>query len=191
MSNIKNTYRSSFHSGDAQAFKQIFERYYKILCSYVYDFIKNPTTTDDIVQDLFIRLWEKKIDFDCQEKISAFLFTSARNACINLMRHENMKIEKLKNWEQDSETYHSEDHLLMEEFDCKLEHWLNSLPIECRKIIELSIEGKKNQEIADLLQISINTVKNQKVKGFKILRTLYKDEYLLFILYITHSYLFK
>lgn len=191
MSDIKDRYIASFNSGDPQAFKQIFEKYYKILCAYVYEFIKDPTATDDLVQDLFIRLWEKRADFDCQEKIASFLFVSARNACINLTRHEKMKQEKLRLWTGETTPYESETFLLMEEFDHRLELWLKALPAECRKVIELSIEGKKNQEIAELLQLSVQTVKNQKVKGFKILRTLYKDEYWLFILYITHTHLFK
>ena len=69
-------------------------------------------------------------------------------------------------------------------FDQKLNHWLESLPTECRKIIDMSVSGMKNDEIAKALNISINTVKNQKVKGFKILKELYKDEYLTILFYI-------
>ncbi len=175
--------------GDQQSFSMLFGRYYKVLCSYVYNFIKDPVATDDLVQDLFIRLWDKRKDFDCMEKITSFLFVSARNACINLSRHEQMKKEKLKAYATEETDTESDHYWVMEEFDRKLNCWLESLPAECRKIMELSIDGRKNQEIAKLLNLSVNTVKNQKVKGYKILRDLYRDEYLILMLYLADTYL--
>lgn len=182
------TFIHSLHNGEHKAFEKIFNRYYKALCSYVYGFIKEASATDDIVQELFVTLWNKRRDFENLEKIVSFLFVSARNAAINFLRHEQIKQEKLKNYAAEREDWESEDYWLMEEFDRKLERWLQNLPPECRKIIELSIDGKKNAEIAALLQLSINTVKNQKVKGYKILRDLYRDEYLLILLYFTDVY---
>ena len=182
---------ASFNSGDTNTFKTLFNQYYKVLCSYVYAFIKNPDSTEDLVQNIFISLWEKRADFDCQEKIISFLFTSARNACLNLIQHEKIKKEKLQKLLDQQTPYEEDSLLLINEFDSKLASWLKTLSPECRKIIELSIAGKKNQEIAELLNLSINTVKNQKVKGFKILRSLYKDEYGMFLLYLSYASLFK
>ena len=174
--------------GDQQAFSMLFERYYKVLCSYVYNFIKDPVATDDLVQDLFVHLWDRRKDFDCMEKITSFLFVSARNACINLSRHEHMKQEKLKAYVAEEVDLEADHFWVVEEFDRKLNGWLESLPAECRKIMELSIDGKKNQEIAELLNLSVNTVKNQKVKGYKILRDLYRDEYLILLLYLADGW---
>ena len=70
----------SFNEGDPMAFKVIFDRYYKILCSYTYHFIRTPYAVDDIVQDIFVALWNRREKFDCIEKISSFLFVSTRNA---------------------------------------------------------------------------------------------------------------
>ena len=86
----------SFNEGDPMAFKVIFDRYYKILCSYTYHFIRTPYAVDDIVQDIFVALWNRREKFDCIEKISSFLFVSARNACLNHAKHEQMKAAKLK-----------------------------------------------------------------------------------------------
>ena len=144
----------SFNEGDPMAFKVIFDRYYKILCSYTYHFIRS------------------------------FLFVSARNACLNHAKHEQMKAAKLKEFVAQTDEAVYDDYIIMAEFDQKLNHWLESLPTECRKIIDMSVSGMKNDEIAKALNISINTVKNQKVKGFKILKELYKDEYLTILFYI-------
>ena len=144
----------SFNEGDPMAFKVIFDRYYKILCSYTYHFIRT------------------------------FLFVSTRNACFNHAKHEQMKAAKLKEFVAQTDEAVYDDYIIMAEFDQKLNHWLESLPTECRKIIDMSVSGMKNDEIAKALNISINTVKNQKVKGFKILKELYKDEYLTILFYI-------
>lgn len=74
-----------------------------------------------------------------------------------------------------------EDLILIDDFDRKLSKWLDALPTECRRVVELSLSGKKNQEIADIMQLALSTVKNQKVKGFKILRELYQHDYILLI----------
>ena len=112
------------------------------------------------------------------------LIVSTRNACFNHAKHEQMKAAKLKEFVAQTDEAVYDDYIIMAEFDQKLNHWLESLPTECRKIIDMSVSGMKNDEIAKALNISINTVKNQKVKGFKILKELYKDEYLTILFYI-------
>lgn len=174
----------SFNAGDPEAFKVIFDHYYRILCSYTYHFIRTPYAVDDIVQDLFVSLWDKREHFDCIEKISSFLFVSARNASLNYSKHEQMKAHKLKEIVAQTDEAVYDDYIITAEFDRKLNHWLGSLPAECRKVVDMAIAGMKNDEIAQTLNISVNTVKNQKVKGFKILKELYKEEYLTILFYV-------
>lgn len=179
----------SFNEGNEQAFKQVFERYYKPLCSYVYQYVSDVSATDDIVQELFVSLWSRKEHFESIEKIKSFLFVSARNACLNELTRLQLHQTKLNEYKTEREYEEFEDFILIEEFDRKLTRWLDALPRECRRIVELSLSGRKNQEIAEMLQISISTVKNQKVKGFKILRELYRRDYVL--LFIIGSVLMK
>lgn len=171
----------SFNEGNEQAFKQVFERYYKPLCSYVYKYVNDVSATDDIVQDLFVSLWNKKGDFESIEKIKSFLFVSARNACLNELTRLQIHQTKLDEYKAEREYDEFEDLILIDDFDRKLSKWLDALPTECRRVVELSLSGKKNQEIADIMQLALSTVKNQKVKGFKILRELYQHDYILLI----------
>ena len=164
----------SFNAGDPMAFKVIFDRYYKILCSYTYHFIRTPYAVDDIVQDIFVALWNRREKFDCIEKISSFLFVSARNACLNHSKHEQMKAAKLKEFVAQTDEAVYDDYIIMAEFDQKLNHWLESLPTECRKIIDMSVSGMKNDEIAKALNISINTVKIRRSKDLKFSRNYIK-----------------
>lgn len=174
-----------FHQGDETAFKMVFSRFYKPLCKYIYELTQDPITSDDIVQDLFLSLWMKRADFQSIEKIASFLFVSARNASFNLLTHEEIKRRKLDEINENQEAEATvEEAMLLQEFDDKIKLWLNSLPPECRRIISLTIEGKKNAEIAEQLQLSIQTVKNQKSKGLKILRELYKQEYPILLLFL-------
>ena len=143
--------------------------------------MSDVSVTDDIVQDLFVSLWNKKENFESIEKIKAFLFVSARNACLNELIRLQIHQTKLDEYKVEREYEEFEDIILIDDFDRKLTKWLDALPTECRRVVELSLSGKKNQEIADIMQLSVNTVKNQKVKGFKILRELYQHDYILLI----------
>lgn len=174
----------SFNTGDPMAFKVIFDHYYKMLCSFTYNYIRTPYAVDDIVQDLFVHLWNKRKNFDSIEKINSFLYVSARNACLNYLKHEQMKAKKLKEMVAQTDDVVFNDHIIRAEFDRMLNQWLNALPEECRKIVNMAISGMKNDEIAKVLNISVNTVKNQKVKGFKILKELYKNEHLTILFYV-------
>ena len=179
-----NLFIKRFNAGEQHAFKELFHRYYKPLCSYVYAIIKDVEATDDIVQDLFLVLWNRKADFDHINRITSFLFVSARHASFNLLDHEEVKLRKIGEYLAEYHGEETEERILIEEFDHMLSRWVESLPTECGRIMKLTLAGKKNKEIADELAISVQTVKNQKVKGFKILRTLYKQDYLLIILFI-------
>lgn len=179
-----NLFIKRFNAGEESAFKELFNRYYKPLCSYVYAIVKEVDAADDIVQDIFLLLWNKRRDFDNVHRIASFLFISARHASLNLLDHEEVKKRKISEYLRDFHTAETDEQLLLEEFDYKLNRWLESLPTECGKIMRLSLAGKKNQEIADELCLSVQTVKNQKVKGFKILRALYKQDYLLILLFV-------
>ena len=90
----------------------------------------------------------------------------------------------LNDYTAETATDDMEETLLIAEFDAKLRHWLDALPAECRKIIDLALDGKKNAEIAEALSLSVQTVKNQKVKGLKLLRELYRRDYALLLLFI-------
>ena len=81
-----------------------------------------------------------------------------------------MKAAKLKEFVAQTDEAVYDDYIIMAEFDQKLNHWLESLPTECRKIIDMSVSGMKNDEIAKALNISINTVKNQRSKDLKFSR---------------------
>jgi RNA polymerase sigma-70 factor (ECF subfamily) len=128
---------------------------------------------EDITQESFVRLWQKHEAFSCQQSIKAFLYIITRNACLNFIKHWQCQKKKQEMWAFTWDE--TEDHILnkLTRTDAYGEVYsaINNLPTECRKIIILSyIEGFRNQEIAEQLHLSINTVKNQKSRGLYLLK---------------------
>ncbi|PTR01558.1 RNA polymerase sigma-70 factor (ECF subfamily) [Mucilaginibacter yixingensis] len=179
---------ANFRNGDVNAFKLIFEEYYQRL-SYFTRTIVGDEEAEDIVQETFVKLWERADTFDNTTSIKAFLYLTAKNACLNVTRHN--KIIKLH---ETQATEVSEDNLLFNiirhEVIGEIRAAVDQLPEGYRKVIYLSyFEGKTNQETAEMLNISINTVKTQKLRGFKILREVLKHspEGLLILSAMFHS----
>ncbi|HEY0677637.1 MAG TPA: RNA polymerase sigma-70 factor [Chitinophagaceae bacterium] len=162
----------AFQEGDPRAFAFIFAIYYPSLCYFANQFIIR-TVAEEIIQDAFITLWQKHTAFHCQRSIKTFLYVVTRNACINFLKQwqRQKKYEELWafRWKEESEDERFEMNA-GEMFE-NIHAAIQTLPSQCRKIISLSyLNGLKNQEIADQLQLSVQTVKNQKQRGVQLLK---------------------
>jgi RNA polymerase sigma-70 factor (ECF subfamily) len=142
---------------------------------------------ENIVQDVFMMLWEKREVLNVQVSLTAYLFSLVKNKCIDHLRRklvaEEYKQElhiKLLSLEEINHAFASDEDI--ERF---LQDAINKLPGRCREIFIMSrIEGKKYQEIADELGISINTVENQMSIALRKLRVELK-KYLPLLLFLT------
>ena len=116
--------------------------------------------------------------------MTVYLYRAVWNNALKYLRDRNVEEERLKHWceeegEMSEENFYS---VVREELFRKLRELIDRLPEERKKILLMSIQGHSGNEIADLLGISINTVKTQKNRGFKYLREKLKDSVLLFLL---------
>ena len=177
-------------------FKRDFEKLYKLYYPKMLAFAKNYVPADEdaenIVQDVFLSLWEKKEEIEISFTLTTYLFTLVKNRCLNFLRHKlveeeynsQMKEElgfKLYALESFDYSYQSEEEL-QKIIQCALD----TLPERCREIfIKSRIEGLKYKEISDELGISINTVENQMVTALKKLRVALKD-YLPLLLFLVN-----
>jgi RNA polymerase sigma-70 factor (ECF subfamily) len=131
--------------------------------------------SEDIVQDVFTNLLQKKMEFEDLLSLKSYLYMSAKNASYNY--HKHMKVKKMyadeKIATEKKETFFL-DKVLEEEIYFHLIKSVNSLPQRCREIFELSLRGVKNAEIAIHMKISVETVKSQKKRGKKLLENLMK-----------------
>jgi len=160
-----------FNSGNKQAFEKFFNMFYKALCLFAGKYVYDDALAEDIVQEVFITLWKKWSNFKNLTSVKTFLYEAVRNKSLNYIKHIDVRkrFRESQIREMESEHYFV-NHLLEEETHRILYEEINKLPTQCCKILLLSLEGLKNQEIAEDLSVSINTVKTQKKIAYKHLR---------------------
>ncbi|MCW3091216.1 MAG: polymerase sigma-70 factor [Ferruginibacter sp.] len=167
-----------------QLFQQVFYEQYKTLCQYAYTFIKDTDACEDIVQDLFMKVWEKKKDLLGKNEIRFYLFTAVRNNCLtNLAKKRKSVVNELTGQEMDGEPVDFPLEGKPEvDFTALLAEAFERLPPKCRAVFVMSRVGKLTyQQIADASGISIKTVENQMGKALGIMRVFIKEKQVHFI----------
>ena len=164
----------AFRKGDPKAFDVLFRMLYPHLCYFAYQLIGDSPDVEDLVKDSFVMLWRKHRDFDNGRAMKAFLYVSARNACIDLLRRRKVKntfYEEMTYLQGDSGEGLALDQLIRAEFMQEVYNEIEQLPEKRREVLKLAyLEGLKNDEIAERLGISPYTVKVHKVKALAFLR---------------------
>ncbi len=166
--------------GDQKALKTFFESFYPSACSFAIHFITQNDVAEDLVQNAFLEYWNRRSHFENLDAIRSFIYTSVRNSCLNHLKQKRFRESVHENeFAQEKASY----ELVIEEETYRLLYeYINKLPERTRQIIKLSLEGAKNNEIADSLGVSVNTVKTLKKNGYRELRENLKDQqFLLFI----------
>jgi RNA polymerase sigma-70 factor (family 1) len=161
-----------FREGDTKAFELIYERFFANVLFFAQQYTRREEA-EEIVMDNFRKLWDKRSDFQELINIKAFLMISTRNACLNLLYKEKLKAERVEQMRKFLETRQQMEYNKEAEIEAQVVNYIldqiENLPLQCRTIIQHKIKGVKNREIADKLNISVNTVKNQVQRGVKLL----------------------
>jgi RNA polymerase sigma-70 factor (family 1) len=162
-----------FNKGNPKSLSAIFDRFFGPLCFFAERMVMHKEQAEDIVIESFVKLWDLHAKFATIQNIKAFLYITTRNACLNYLKQSDRNASR----QSDMAYLHSqtEDHVLTEitrmEVLREVHTAIESLPPQCRKIMRMSfVEGMKNQEIAAQLKLSVNTVKNQKVRAIYLLK---------------------
>lgn len=173
--------------GDDAAFEYLFKSYYPRLRGYALHFIEEEETVRDILQECFMRFWERKHLLDSQA-LTSFLFVMVRNACLNHLKHQQlveqysltnvsqaMGKEELYIWDFEA---NPEQKLMYEELRSQIDRLLHQLPDRCREVFVMSrFHHLKNREIADKLQISTTAVEKHISKALKVFSKHFKGNY--------------
>lgn len=173
-----------FQSGDHKAYNAIYHQYYPALRFFANKLIQDEVASQDIAQETLIKLWEKHAGFSSPYAIKSFLYITARNACFNFLKRAQTGEKTEKEWSlriNDADDY-VWNQLTRTEVVRKVQSMINALPTECGKIMQLSIvDGLQNHEIAELMKISVHTVKNQKARGVYLMKKKYGNNPLFLI----------
>ncbi len=159
----------AFQQGDKESYRLIFDMLYSTMCLFATKFINDYNESEDITQEVFIELWHQKGKFESIDHIKAFIYTSIKNRCINFNRHIKIREKYSQIILEDNEVFF-EEAVIETEVIQNLNNAINKLPVQRKQIIKLCLQGLKNEEIADNMDISINTVKQQKKIAYKQLR---------------------
>lgn len=163
----------AIHAGDENALKTIYHHYYQKLCVYMLNFTTDRSLAEDVVQDTFLKFWDKRASLKINGSISAYLYRITHNNFIDNYR-------KAKRWDQELENFKlaSLSQLIDDDnedlFDQRLlmvQKAIAQLPERCKEIFLMSKEkGLRYQQIAEELDISIKTVENQIGKALQLIR---------------------
>lgn len=169
---------------DAKAWEKLYASYYAPLCAYVDGIVRNAEAAKDIVQDTLIRIWDSDRKFPDVKELTWYLYRASCNNALYYLRTRNFRRRALQAMDVLEAEMPEEQFALtvQEELVRQLYVYMEDLPEERRKILSLSIQGYSGNEIAALLDISINTVKTQKNRAFKYLREKLKGSVLLFLI---------
>lgn len=157
---------------DRERWGDFYDRYYAALCTYVSKILPIPVAVEDLVQEVFISVWEGKRIFADEKELTNYLYRACyNNTLLYIRNHQIHDVALSKMLEAQKE---EEDRIyaltVKEEIIRQLYQHINDLPPEQRRIILLRIEGFTWEEIAEQLNVSINTVKTQKTRSYRFLR---------------------
>lgn len=190
MSDLSATYDKiligKLKNEDQEAFTVLFTRYYPDLVRFSFGITRDINISEEIVQDVFLRLWENRHSLDIHSSLKSYLLKSVQNKSIDSLRHVNVAstyaasvLEHPALLENDTENY-----VLYSELQAKFNQALDRIPGEYAEVFRMSrLESMNYQQIATKLDISVRTVEVRISKAMSFLRKELKD-FLLFLVFI-------
>ena len=166
------------NQGDIKAFKEVYNHMFKSLCLYAYKILPEEDVVSDVVQEAFIIMWKKRTEFNSMSGSKAYLYTVVRNRIIDELKARKKEVSKtefVQSIEFDNQITKEETYKLLHEA-------IATLPEQTQNVVNLSMNGNSNPEIAEELGVSVNTVKTLKKIGYSRLREQLKENIFLLIL---------
>ena len=170
-------------SGDIATFEMVFRQHYQYLCIQAFNILKDADEAEEIVQDTFVKIWNKREELSITISMKNYLIQSIKNTCFNQIKHEQVKRSYQADFIKSNQEGEHHDQVQVDELEKQIQSAINNLPEERKKVFLLSRkQGLKYQEIARELNISVKTVENQMGKALKFMREELKDYLSIYIL---------
>lgn len=166
--------------GEEHGFDNLFRHCYPHLVSFAVDMVKLRPVAEEIVSDVFVKLWQKKEDILLIEKLKVFLFVAVKNQCYNHLRRHSLWNVTVSpdNVTILSSAYNPEEDMAFRELQHQLNQAVEQLPEQCKQVFKLIREdGLKYKEVAAILDISPRTVETQLFRAVKKLRKVLTEDH--------------
>ena len=160
-------------AGDAEAFAELFRATYPGLCLFVARHVRSSAVAEDIVQEIFLGMWQRRETLDVRQRLQAYLFSAARNRALNHIKHERVvhRWEETQLWQEPAQSPAVDDDVLVSELAAALDAAIARLPERCRAVFVLSRRrGMSYAEIAAELGIAVKTVDAQMGRAMRLIR---------------------
>ena len=161
-------------AGDERALEIVFRTHYSGMASFVQRFVRSPDVAEELVQDLFLKLWSKREQLSEIETFRTYLYRAARNQALNWLRRQKLE----RRWQEEhagdeeaTTTQMADEDASEHEVAAAVRSAIDRLPPRCREVFLLSRDGGLTYaEIARTLEISVKTVETQMGRALKSLR---------------------
>ena len=185
MENLEKSILKELKYGSNKAYEYVFKTYHELLCRYAEEILKDRDQAEDVVENLFVIIWEDRKKIDIHTSFRSYLYRSTYNSCLNVLRKR-----KSENRYRDFFLYHSDfskthdygslsyplSGIIEREMDIRIAKIIDDLPSQCKKIFLMSrVDDLSHQEIADKLNLSVNTVKSQIMNALKRIQAALKQ----------------
>ena len=168
-------------------FEAFFNQMFPSLCVFACRFVNNEEVAKDLVQDVFTKIWNSAVEFESEQSMKTYFYLSTKNKCFDYIKHKKVTKTDLSLSEKyDTEAFKiSEDdvinEIIREETYKLLKDSIKQLSPKSREILLLNLKGFSNQEIAEQLGVSINTIKTHKLHAFRKLREIFGNQYVILL----------
>ncbi|MFB9053163.1 RNA polymerase sigma-70 factor [Formosa undariae] len=187
--NSLNSFVLQLKNGERITFEVLFKVYHDKLLHIAKGYLGSIEDAEGVVQNVFLKIWERKENLDQIVNINNYLFTMTKNACFDQIKHNKVKNSFSESYYQEKNDiqYHfmmdiAASALLEKELDIRIQEAIKALPNKCRHVFEKSrLEGMKHSEIAEVLNISKRTVDNHISNALKLMRLHLKEFLTLFL----------
>ncbi len=160
--------------GNKEVFEIVYKQHFEALYRYAYTILQEVETAEEIVQTIFVKIWEKKLDLQITTSLKSYLYRSVYNACMNWIKHKKVKAQynnHTTHMMKSTSTLTPSQILQHKGLQEALFKAIDELPEQCRTVFQLCrFQNLKYREVAVELNISEKTVENHMGKALKLLR---------------------
>ncbi|MBW6500509.1 MAG: RNA polymerase sigma-70 factor [Bacteroidales bacterium] len=168
---------------DKNAFKILYNRYSRKIYFFSLKFLGNNFETEELVQSVFINVWETRESLDTAGSVKSYIYRSAVNYIINYLKRKSVRTRfmELQIHKEDFESNNTYEQVFFNDLEKTINSVVGALPPGQQKIFRLSrFEGLTHKEIAGKLDLSVRTVENQMYRALKTIKTILKERYFLY-----------